>query len=58
MAARSGEIDLDALGALFAAKLASGTYVAPSAISPRLARHMLDKGLVTAGDLRRAGVTA
>ena len=58
MAAPSGEIDLDALGALFAAKLASGTYVAPSAISPRLARHMLASGLASADDLRRVGVTA
>ncbi|MDQ7775870.1 MAG: helix-turn-helix domain-containing protein [Paracoccus aminovorans] len=58
MAASSGKVDLDALAGLWVPALTEGRPVPPSAISPRLARHMLDKGLVTAGDLRRAGVTA
>ncbi len=58
MAPSSGAVDLDALAELWAPKLVSGGYVVPSAIRPALARHMLDRGLVTPDDLRRAGVRA
>lgn len=52
------EVDLDALAGLWAPKLAAGAFVPPSAISAALARHMLDRGLVTRQDLRRSGVSA
>ncbi|WP_157403942.1 hypothetical protein [Paracoccus sp. N5] len=57
MAANSGKVDLDGLAALWAPKVAGGGYVPSSAISPALARHMLEKGLVAPADLRRAGVS-
>lgn len=57
MAARAGEVDLDALADLWAPKITGGVFVPPSAISPALARHMLDTGRVTQAELRRAGVS-
>ena len=58
MAPSSGKVDLEGLAALWAPKLRDGRPVPASAINPRLARHMLASGQVTAAELRRAGVTA
>lgn len=58
MAANSGKVDLDALAALWVPALTQGRPVPSSAISPALARHMLDRNMVTPADLRRAGVSA
>ncbi|WP_133119884.1 hypothetical protein [Pseudooceanicola lipolyticus] len=40
----------------WAEKVITGAYVPQSAISAGLAREMIDRGLVTASDLRRAGL--
>lgn len=51
-------IDLDGLAALWAPKITGGGFVPPSAISPVLARHMLQAGMVSLADLDRIGVRA
>jgi len=49
----------DTKAAVFwAAKIKSGRYVPPSAISPALASCMLGNGFVTADQMRRAGLSA
>ncbi|MTH36624.1 hypothetical protein GL279_18765 [Paracoccus limosus] len=56
MAPRPALVDLDALAALWAPKVTTGSYVPASAISAALARHMLNRGLVSQTELRRVGV--
>lgn len=52
----SQPVDLDALAALWADKLNAGAFVPSSAITSRLARHMVDQGLVKWDQLRNAGI--
>jgi hypothetical protein len=52
-----GPVDLNALAQLWAPKIAAGGYVPASAISVPLANHMRTAGLVSADQLRRAGVS-
>lgn len=43
------------LATMFAEKIRAGRYVAPSAITPRLAAEIVGRGLATEGEMRSAG---